>query len=602
LRSAGRKKRDKDKEAHPHASVGSLFPGERQARLLSATTLVPPDPAGGVCYPRAVAPKSPAMRLAVGVAALWALCIGCADSPTTLPPLGEALLIVDTDAPVPLLVSRLRVDAFTTAGVWYATNDFALPDPSDWPASFGAYSPDPNEGKSVVLRLRAYADGNTRDYRGERFLPRPSGANPSELTPLPPPPPGNEPRLVSGGIDITPSSEPQPLLAIDRLILVEVVPGKVNSVRILLHGDCFGTMADLGERTTCIDTENVRVKLAPATLDTDLGVPSRSLEGSFGAPTSCTAALRPPGTAKDGTPLYDEEVCVPGGAFIFGTDTTADFGIGAASPERVAVLPPIRMDRYEVTVAHWRDALTRGFVPPATMTPVPYENPEPFPKNPAPADIQSPAFCTYSASPMGREDYPVNCLVWYVALAFCVFEGGSLPTESQWEYAASMSGRHYKTAFAWGGPDDATPVCAQAVFGRGFDEESLASDLGACTGGGYGPLQESTAIYEPGHVPPGVVGLGDSSVGLGIANLGASMSEFIFDTAYSLASNCWMSQALRLPVCVDPNNLETQNKSMRGAGWDAPQNYNFVGFRYYAPNGELSTTSGLRCVRSGTEE
>jgi formylglycine-generating enzyme required for sulfatase activity len=519
----------------------------------------------------------------------------CLDA-RTLPPLGEALVIVDTDAAVPLLVSRLRIDAYTTTGTWYASDDFELEDPSQWPTSFGVYSPSPDEGKTVVLRLRGYADGNTRDYRGERYAPRASPMNPGEEAPLPPSPPGDTPRLVVGGVDVTPPSEPEPLLAIDRLLLVSVTPGLVESLRVTLAGACFGTMADLSTKETCIETENQLSSLVATTLDPDLTIPTKSLEGSFGQAT-CTATPRPSSVAPDGTPLYDDEVCVPGGAYVFGTETLPDAGTGTAVPERVAILPPFRMDRYEVTVARWRAALAQGFVPPKTTPALPLVNDGPFPISPTPDDIEAIVFCTYSGKPLGRETFPVTCLDWDVARAFCQFEGGDLPTETQWEYAAEMAGRPAKTAFPWGGPDDGAPVCAQAVFGRGYDGFDQTADIGECTPMGFGPLAENAAVYSMGQVPSGVVGDGDVSVGLGIANLGANASEWVRDTAYSLGSNCWMSQPLTQPMCDDPTGVD---RGLRGTGWDQSQQYTFSGYRFYAPREELSSTVGLRCVRSGT--
>ena len=36
-----------------------------------------------------------------------------------------------------------------------------------------------------------------------------------------------------------------------------------------------------------------------------------------------------------------------------------------------------------------------------------------------------------------EEDYPINCIDWYEAFAFCIWDGGYLPTEAEWGYAAA---------------------------------------------------------------------------------------------------------------------------------------------------------------------
>lgn len=50
--------------------------------------------------------------------------------------------------------------------------------------------------------------------------------------------------------------------------------------------------------------------------------------------------------------------------------------------------------------------------------------------------------------------WPVTCLNWYQAFAFCIYDGGRLPTELEWSYAATGgSGVGGQRRYPWG-PDD----------------------------------------------------------------------------------------------------------------------------------------------------
>src|SRR5258706_15399776 len=94
--------------------------------------------------------------------------VGCGSADAiVLPPLGEVVLAVDTDAPVPELVSRLRVDFFAKDGKWLDSRDVLQADPRDWPATFSVYTEE-QAHREVILRLRGYREGRLRRYEGER--------------------------------------------------------------------------------------------------------------------------------------------------------------------------------------------------------------------------------------------------------------------------------------------------------------------------------------------------------------------------------------------------------------------------------------------------
>jgi formylglycine-generating enzyme len=71
-----------------------------------------------------------------------------------------------------------------------------------------------------------------------------------------------------------------------------------------------------------------------------------------------------------------------------------------------------------------------------------------------------PNFRTWTASAGSSEELPINCVGWFVAFAFCAWDGGRLPTDAEWSYAAS-AGNEQRT-YPWG---FAAPDPSHAVYG-----------------------------------------------------------------------------------------------------------------------------------------
>ncbi len=69
-------------------------------------------------------------------------------------------------------------------------------------------------------------------------------------------------------------------------------------------------------------------------------------------------------------------------------------------------------------------------------------------------------YSTWNANPGPNDTLPVNCVDWYLAFAFCAWDGGRLPTEAEWNYVAA--GGSEQREYPWHQPP--APAFIDATF------------------------------------------------------------------------------------------------------------------------------------------
>jgi len=55
---------------------------------------------------------------------------------------------------------------------------------------------------------------------------------------------------------------------------------------------------------------------------------------------------------------------------------------------------------------------------------------------PKPYGVVGQSISTWREPETDTSQHPINYVSWYEAFAYCAWDGGRLPTEAQWEYAA----------------------------------------------------------------------------------------------------------------------------------------------------------------------
>lgn len=173
------------------------------------------------------------------------------------------------------------------------------------------------------------------------------------------------------------------------------------------------------------------------------------------------------------------------------------------------------------------------------------------------------AYPAWTDTPSGNETLPMNCVSWFEAFAFCAWDGGRLPTEAEWNYAAA--GGSEQRDYPWG---------------AGIDNGKASYD---CSGRGAG-MCAFRDMKPVGSFSP----QGDGKWGQ--ADLAGNVWEYTLDYA---------ATPYRLTACTDCADLQpAPTRTFRGGGFANQSYYEVTSIRIDRSPGIADYDVGFRCARS----
>ena len=146
--------------------------------------------------------------------------------------------------------------------------------------------------------------------------------------------------------------------------------------------------------------------------------------------------------------LYDSNkmIFIKGGNFIFGNDN----GLERERPEQEVIVQSFLIDKNLVTVNDFRNFVTSTNYKSEAEK---FGNAIVFIDSINTWKLIDGATWEYplgNSNPLAFDNHPVTQVSWNDALAYCEFCDKTLPTEVQWEYAASERGQKKSQLFYWG--------------------------------------------------------------------------------------------------------------------------------------------------------
>jgi formylglycine-generating enzyme required for sulfatase activity len=271
-------------------------------------------------------------------------------------------------------------------------------------------------------------------------------------------------------------------------------------------------------------------------------------------------------------------LAVPGGTFLRDYD-----GVSYTNQAYPAKVSAFRLDKYEITVGRFRqfvNALVAGWAPDAGAGKHTHLNagnglnggteqgwdpfwPSNLPRQPEASGLLcSQVYPTWTAAAGPNENLPINCETWYEAYAFCIWDGGFLPTEAEWNYAAAAGSE--QRVYPWSTP--------------------AASGMIDSTYANYDCFTRLSCILAVGSDPLGAGKWGQ-------LDLAGNMAEWTLDTYQSPYA------PLDCSDCAFTDHPLGYRTAVRGGGFSSNAANLMVSIRRPVPLGR-GYNEGARCARA----
>jgi len=165
-----------------------------------------------------------------------------------------------------------------------------------------------------------------------------------------------------------------------------------------------------------------------------------------------------------------------------------------------------------------------------------------------------------ASNPAANDRLPINCVNFNVAYAFCLWDGGRLPTETEWNYTAAGGGQ--QRVFPWVAPLEGDPVSPE--YAQYY-------------------VEASSAPITVGSKPLGDGRWGQSDLA---GNVLEWNLDYFADFPDGLCKDC---------VYLMPTGYRMANG---GSFATSPPDYLVNSFRgFYYPPTQVQSVSGIRCAR-----